>query len=244
MNEPSTSGLADWRLKLSELVSAEDRARLEAAGFGRPAGFGRRPAVLVIDAQNYMVAPPAGETGEYPSACGPVAQRAMSAIAALLADARRAGAPVFYTRMVLRPDASDIGVYGRKRDFLTIDGWCVEGSVGAEIHTGVAPQDGDIVLNKTKPSAFFGTPLLSLLVDRGIDTLVITGGSTANCVRASVIDSMSYNFRTIVPYDCVFDRFELSHVAALFDIDRQYGDVIHSRSVLQHLRRPVETEEQ
>jgi maleamate amidohydrolase len=99
----------------------------------------------------------------------------------------------------------------------------------------VAPQPGDVVLVKRKPSAFFGTELTGLLVDRGIDTVVVTGGSTANCVRATAVDSASYNFRTIVAEDCVFDRFEISHVVALFDLERQYADVLPSAEIRAHL---------
>ncbi|QEC50634.1 isochorismatase family protein [Baekduia soli] len=199
--------------------------------------MGERCAVLVIDVQNYMVGPPPGSTHAYPSACGPVAERALQRIAPLLATARAAGAPVVYTRMELRRDGSDGGVYLRKREPLQTEGWLWEGSEGAAIHASVAPQHGDIVLVKRKPSAFFGTELMSLLVDRGIDTVVVTGGSTANCVRATAVDSASYNFRTVVVEDCVFDRFEVSHLVALFDLDRQYADVRASDEVRAHLER-------
>jgi nicotinamidase-related amidase len=92
------------------------------------------------------------------------------------------------------------------------------------------------VLVKKKPSAFFGTPLLGLLVDRGVDTVIVTGGSTSNCVRATAVDAVSYNFRTIVPEDCVFDRIDVSHRTALFDLDRQYADVVVSASLIERLR--------
>ena len=93
----------------------------------------------------------------------------------------------------------------------------------------VGPEPGDVVFVKKKPSAFLGTPLLPYLVDRKIDTLVIVGGATSNCVRATVFDSASYNFRTIVPADAVFDRLAISHAISLFDMDRQFADVRHSR---------------
>ena len=108
-------------------------------------------------------------------------------------------------------------------------------SPGWQIHPAVAPQPGDVVLPKRKPSAFFGTPLVGLLIDRAVDTVVVTGGSTANCVRATAVDASSYDFRTAVVEDCVFDRFRVSHLAALFDLDRQYADVVSSDDVLAHL---------
>lgn len=215
----------------ADLLSDDDRAVVERARFGRRIGMGERPAVLVIDAQNYMVGPPPGSSHEYPSACGAPALAAVGRLAPLLGVARASGVPVVYTRFEVRRDGADIGVYGRKRDMLETEGWCLEGSEGAEIVAGLAPEPGDIVLVKKKPSAFFGTPLLGLLVDRGVDTVVVTGGSTSNCVRATAVDASSYNFRTAVASDCVFDRIDLSHRVALFDLDRQYADVVDSKVV-------------
>lgn len=197
--------------------------------------MGERPAVLVIDVQNYMVGPPPGSVHEYPSACGEVAVRALRRLQALLVAARDLRVPIVYTRFELRRDGSDIGVYGRKRDFLQTEGWCLEGSEGAQIADSVAPAPSDLVLVKKKPSAFHGTPLLDFLVQHGIDTVVVTGGSTSNCVRATTVDSASYNFRTVVVEDCVFDRIDISHRVALFDLDRQYADVMNSEAVIEKL---------
>lgn len=217
------------------LLDERDRAVLERARFGRRVGLGSRPALLVIDVQNYMVGPPDGSGHEYPSACGEPARSALGRLAVLLPRARAAGWPVVFTRFELRRDGSDIGVYGRKRELLATEGWCLEGSEGAQIADAVAPEKSDIVLAKTKPSAFFGTPLLALLVDRGVDSVVVSGGSTSNCVRATAVDAASYNFRTLVVADCVFDRFDLSHRVALFDLDRQYADVVWSDDLLAEL---------
>lgn len=196
--------------------------------------MGSNPAVVVIDAQQYMVGDGNGASERFPSACGTGAQ-ALERLAPLLAAARHAHVPVIYTRFVLNRDGSDIGVYGRKRDLLDIDGWCLEGTAGAEIAGSIRPEVGDIVLVKKKPSAFLGTPLLGILIDRSIDTVVVTGGSTSNCVRATAVDAASYNYRTLVVEDCVFDRIQISHDIALFDIDRQYGDVVASADVIERL---------
>ncbi|MGN6242155.1 MAG: isochorismatase family protein [Motilibacteraceae bacterium] len=226
--------VTDWRAQLSD----EERARVASAGFARRVGLGERPAVVVIDVQNYMVGPPPGALevdAVYPSACGPVAEAAVKVLADFLPAMRRLGVPVFYSRFELEPDGSDGGVYLRKRDLMRTDGWCLAGSTGAQIVPAVAPEPGDIVYVKKKPSAFFGTPLLSYLVDRGVDSLLVTGGSTSNCVRATCVDAMSYNLRTTVIEDGVFDRFPRSHVAALFDLDRQYGDVRPAADVVAEL---------
>jgi nicotinamidase-related amidase len=219
----------------TRLLTDSDRELVERARFGRRIGFGSRPALLLIDVQNYMVGPPPGSTHAYPSAC-PAARDALPAIAELAAAARAGGAPVIYTQNQFRRDGADIGVYGRKRDLLDSEGWCLAGSEGAAIHDAVAPTPADFVLVKQKPSAFLGTPLLGMLVDRGVDTVIVTGGSTSNCVRATAVDAASYNFRTIVVQDCVFDRFELSHLTALFDLDRQYADVVSLDAALAGVR--------
>ena len=216
-------------------ITEEEKKRLASAGFGQRIGFGKSPAVIVIDVQNYNVGPPEGPTAEYPSGAGRVAHDALQKISLLLSVAREKRIPIIYTQFILKRDRSDIGVYGRKRSFLEIEGWCLEGSEGAKIHKSIAPEPGDIVLVKKRPSAFFGTMLNSMLIDRGIDTLIITGGTTSNCVRATTVDSMSFNYRAIVVSDCVYDRVQLSHEVSLFDLNRQYADVISSDEVIKHL---------
>jgi nicotinamidase-related amidase len=221
---------------MGDLMSEAEIEQLRRTGMGKRLGFGARPALVIIDAQNYMV----GATGpddriEYPSACA--SGRPAIDVIRRLADAFRArGHPVFYTRNVARRDGRDMGVKRLKRGILQIEGWYLEGTKGAEIVPALAPQPQDIVLVKTKQSGFHGTPLLDLLISAGVDTVVITGGSTSNCVRATAMDSASYNFRTIVPRDGVFDRVRISHEVNLMDIDRQLGDVVSSEDVLSYLR--------
>jgi maleamate amidohydrolase len=221
----------NWRGQLTEA----ERAKIAGAGFGRRVGIGKRPAVLVIDVQNYMVGPPPGAPDEpYPSACadgGP----AVDVLSSFLPAMRALGAPIFYTRFELDPDGSDGGVYLRKRDLLRTGGWCLTGSVGAQIVPAVAPADGDVVMVKKKPSGFFGTPLLSMLIDRGVDSVLVVGGSTSNCVRATSVDAASYNYRTTIVEDAVFDRFDRSHITTLFDLDRQYGDVRTAADIVAEL---------
>lgn len=219
-----------------DLLTDQDRQVVARGGFGQRGGLGARPAILVIDAQNYMVGPPPGSSHDYPSACGPAAVAALDRLAALLAAAREVSVPIIYTRFELRRDGSDIGAYGHKRVLLSTEGWCLEGSEGAQIADAVAPTESDLVLVKKKPSAFFGTPVAGLLVDRAVDTVIVTGGSTSNCVRATAVDAGSFNFRVIIPEDCVFDRIEISHRVSLFDLDRQYADVISSPALIDHLR--------
>ncbi|MGH9058801.1 MAG: isochorismatase family protein, partial [Acidimicrobiales bacterium] len=234
---PSALGGPTLRIRdgMRRFVAPDELRRLEAAGFGQPMGVGARPAMVVIDVQRYMVAPDPGSDADYPSSCRDAGRAALDRLAALLPELRARGVPLFYTRFELAADGTDIGVYGRKRRLLDTDHWCLEGSTGAEIHSHVTPLAGDRQLVKKKPSAFFGTPLTALLVDLGIDTLLLSGGSTSNCVRATAIDSMSLNFRTVVVEDCVFDRLAISHEVALFDLERQAADVRSAAEVLAAL---------
>jgi len=219
-------------------LTEEDRAVLAKGRFGRRMGFGERPAVLVIDAQRYMV----GEEGadaDWPSSCGAVGRAAMRQIARVVEAAQAAAVPCFFTRFALAPDGSDIGVYARKRDLLQSPHWCLEGTPGAELADGLTPGPRDVVFVKKKPSAFHGTPLLGHLIDRGVDSVIVVGGATSNCVQATVFDAASHNFRVAVVEEAVFDRVPISHEIALFDMDRQFADVVPVNEVLDHIASSV-----
>ena len=222
---------APWEAYLTQA----DRAVLARGRFGQRMGFGARPAIVVIDCQRYMVGERGVSDERYPSSCGAAGWAAVDRAATILDAARAAGAPVFLTRFALDPNGADIGVYARKRAFLQRPDWCLEGTEGAELVPEVGPKPGDIVFVKKKPSAFHGTPLLGYLIDRAVDTLIVVGGATSNCVRATVFDSASYNFRTIVPGDAVFDRLAISHAISLFDMDRQFADVTTSEETIAAL---------
>ena len=106
---------------------------------------------------------------------------------------------------------------------------------GYEFVPDVAPHPEDILLPKKHPSAFFGTPLASYLIDANVDTLIVTGCTTSGCVRGSVVDGFAYNFRILVPEDAVYDRSATSHAVNLFDMASKYADVMPTNAALQHL---------
>jgi nicotinamidase-related amidase len=223
--------MTPWESYLND----QDRAVLARGRFGRRMGFGRNPAIVVIDAQNYMV----GESGNdaaWPSSCGDVGRKALAEIASVVGCAQRSKIPCFFTRFEVERDGSDIGVYGRKRDLLDSEHWCLAGTIGAQMAPQLKPADGDVVFVKKKPSGFHGTPLLGYLIDRGIDTVIVMGGATSNCIRATVFDCTSYNFRTIVPQEAVFDRIPISHAISLFDMDRQFADVVPVADVIEYIK--------
>ena len=94
------------------------------------------------------------------------------------------------------------------------------------------PRPGEFIVRKRQASAFFGTELTGWLTMRGVDTVLVAGCTTSGCVRASVIDSLSYNFRTIVVRDCVGDRAIGPHDANLFDMEQKYADLMTRDEVL------------
>jgi nicotinamidase-related amidase len=99
------------------------------------------------------------------------------------------------------------------------------------------PQSHDVMLPKKHPSAFFGTPLASYLIDLGVDTLVITGCSTSGCVRSTVVDAFAYNYKVVVPFDAVYDRSETVHKVNLFDMGQKYADVMTTAESVEELRQ-------
>jgi nicotinamidase-related amidase len=107
----------------------------------------------------------------------------------------------------------------------------------ADIVNEASPIPGEVVLKKSAPSAFFGTPLAGHLISLGIDTLVIGGEATSGCVRATVVDAASYRFKVTVIEECVYDSYESSHAVNLFDMHRKYADVVPLKEVLSRLRQ-------
>ena len=153
----------------------------------------------------------------------------------MLDAARQARIPVFYTLTELRPDLADVGGWSAK-NLNVAHRSMLEGHKGARIVDELAPAEGEIVISKKKPSAFFGTPLLSYFIDRAVDTVIVTGCTTSGCIRASVLDAFSYNYKIIVPEECCFDRGQASHAINLFDIQQKYADVVPTAEVITHLR--------
>jgi nicotinamidase-related amidase len=218
----------------AEVVPEEDLRAYGAAGFGRETGFGTKPALLIIDVQYRTMGTepkPFWESiKEFPTSCGSVGWDAVERIAALLPIFRERGWPVIYP-YVAPKEQFDTGRLAAK-----VPALMGVAAKGYEFVPAVAPREGDILLPKRHPSAFFGTPLVSYLVERGIDTLVVTGCTTSGCVRGSVVDAFAYNFRAIVPHDAVYDRSRTAHLVNLFDMNAKYADVMSAEDVAVKLR--------
>lgn len=212
------------------------RDELEAfasIGLGRASNLGKKPALLIIDVQYRTV----GTTPqrlvdaikEYRTSCGIAGWEAIPHIAELLNKFRANAWPVIY------PFVSPKENYDRGRTSEKLPEIMLVDSKGYEFVQELAPADGDILLPKKHASAFFGTPLLSYLIQAGVDSLVVTGCSTSGCVRATVVDAVSYNYRVSVPYEAVYDRSITSHNVSLFDIASKYGNVERIKGVCRYL---------
>ncbi len=218
------------------IITEEEERRYAKAGFGGAGGIGRRPALLIIDVQYRTVGtspkPYWEAIEEYPTSCGDAGWAAVERIAPLLALFRRKNFPVLYPHVAPKNAATDSGRLAEKiPSIMGID------AKGYDFVAEIAPEPGDVLLPKKHPSAFFGTPLVSHLIDLEVDTLVVTGCTTSGCVRSSVTDAFAYNFRVLVPEDCVYDRAPTSHAVNLWDMNGKYADVMPSSDVIDLLDR-------
>ena len=176
----------------------------------------------------------------WPSSCGMAGWNSLPHIQKLLAAAREVGIPVIHISMLAdsgmlswaeaahrdtmkRSEPTDAALIDRKRR-------------SADIVDEVAPIPGEIVLRKTAPSSFWGTPLAGHLTYLGVDTLIVAGESTSGCVRASVVEAVANRYRVQVVEECVFDRHETAHAMNLFDMHQKYADVIPLEEALDHMR--------
>jgi len=197
--------------------------------------FGKNVAVLVIDMSPIFV-----NEILFPGADKKVGWTCVKAIKALLDAVRPLKLPVIYTTgYVFKSDAErGAWIYRFTEEMREMVSSFYNESLH-EIVDEIAPRDGDIVVLKAKPSGFFGTQLLSILNHHHIDTLIITGMATGGCVRATVVDAFSYNYRIIVPLECVADSRPASHEINLYDIDGMFGDVRPLAEVVAELQKAV-----
>jgi nicotinamidase-related amidase len=216
------------------IISEEEQRAYNAAGFGRTTGIGKRPALLIIDVQYRTVGTtpkPFWEAiEEFPTSCGEVAWKAVGNIKRVLDVFRERQWPVLYPHVAPKETFD----YGRLSD--KVPAIMNVASKGYEFVAEIAPSEKDILLPKKHPSAFFGTPLASYLINLGADSLIVTGCSTSGCVRSSVVDAFAYNFRVLVPEDAVYDRSATSHAVNLFDMASKYADVMPTDEALTNLR--------
>jgi nicotinamidase-related amidase len=208
-------------------IFEEVRANPARARFG----MGRRLAIVNVDVQQAYTRPDLFPKSAYVTDPDQIAH-----INRLSAAARAQGMPVVWTRVCYKPDGGDAGIWGTRTD--TPDS-LQNIKHGSDRHAFDPRADVDcavdLVFDKRMPSAFHETPLQSYLVWHRVDTVVVTGGSTSGCVRATAVDSLSRGYRTIVPEQCVADKHESYHFANLTDLLLKYADVVDVAEVEAHL---------
>ena len=218
-----------------DVLSEGDRIVIKKGGWGKSRGMGARPCLMIIDPQyNYV-----GEDkhileqqDQWPTGCGAEAWAGIRKIKKLMEGARRKRVPIIYTRQVQKKTLAFDGFAkkaDRKGDLF------LEGHKGTQIVEEIAPREEDLVVDKNYGSAFYGTPMVSYLNGLGVDTILMTGGTTSGCVRATVVDAITRNYNVALVEDCVFDRIEISHKVSLLDMWMKYCDVISLKEALDYL---------
>lgn len=224
-----------------KFLTERDKAVFAASGYGAQGAWGERPALLVIDV-NYAFCgeqptPILESIKKWRTSCGEDAWEAIPVIQRLIGTCRERAIPVIYTTGQRRADKWDSGSWNWKNnrgsEAPKVDGSNRDGNA---IMDEIAPGPRDLVALKQKPSGFFGTPLQSWLQLLGCDSVIVTGTTTSGCVRATVLDAFSQNFRVTVVEDGCFDRAQASHAINLCDMNAKYANVLHSEEVLEYLR--------
>lgn len=200
--------------------------RFRASGYGKVPQLGTNPVLIVVDVTYEFCGPhpDSGEDRAMPRGSGAGAWQAVGMLEKLIPAARQGGIPVIYTMNQQRKHPVEIGGWAHKTgpqaDARDLD-----------IVSEIAPMKGDLVVAKTKPSAFFGTPLASWLIEIGANTVIVAGGTTSGCVRATVVDAFSHNLRTFVVIDAVFDRSPTSHEVGLFEMQQKYAGLVGTETI-------------
>lgn len=228
--------MAGWDKFLTE----QDKQHIAMWGKRVLDGFGRRPVLLVVDniylALGHERKPILEAIKDWPMSCGLEGWEAIDRTVGLIAAARTNNVPVIYVRLLpgfpshyfRRNDK------GQKRNF-SVDHLPLEvRSLVNEIVAEIAPLPGELVIQKTSPSSFAGTPLIYHLREIGADTVIVCGNSTSGCIRAAVIDGVTLRFRMGIVGECCFDRTQASHWMNLFDMHQKYGDVIDVKAAAEY----------
>lgn len=193
-------------------------------------GFGSRLAIVNVDFQNAYT-----RIDEFKTAYE-TDPRQIEYTNTISRMARERGLPVIWTHVGYMADAGDAGVWGTRTD--TPDS-LQNIKIGSRRHAFddrcEIDHEKDAIYVKRMPSAFFETPLASYLTFRKVDTVIVTGGSTSGCVRATAVDSLSYGYRTIVPIETCADKHESYHFANLTDLQLKYADVEPVQAVIDWL---------
>jgi len=196
------------------------------AGYNKRQQWGVRPALILIDFARAYFEPDSPLFGAEGCAS------ALESAKRLLAAARAQRIPIVFTEVKYRNGGIDGGIFYRKAPPLS----CFEqGNPLQRLAEGLEVGDGEILVSKQYPSAFFASSLAATLTALGVDTVLLTGVTTSGCVRASCVDAMSHGFITLVVEDAVGDRDRRPHEANLYDMNAKYADVISEAEAIDYV---------
>jgi len=219
--------------KWEAIFTDADWALLKKIGRAERPPFGKRPALIIVDVVRSFLGskpkPALESVEEYRTSCGEVGWAALEHTKKLLDAFRAKKLPVIYTTVdpKVAPFARGPAKWSGPEDKWDEQSW--------EIVDEIKPLPSEPVIRKTKASGFLFTPLAPMLHNMKADSLFVVGTSTSGCVRATVVDGLSYNYNVFVIEECTFDRFELSHLVSLWDMDAKYADVISIGEALDYV---------
>jgi len=219
-------------MELSNKTARQIYEEVKANPMRAKFGFGQRPAIVNIDLQKAYTT-----VGEFRTAYE-TDPKQLEYVNKVNKTARAKGLPVIFTYVAYMESGEDAGVWGTRTNTPDSLQNIKQGSRRAEFDGRlVVDHQRDAIYKKLMPSAFFETPLQSLLVWHKVDTLILTGGSTSGCIRATAVDGLSRGYRVIVPEECVADKHESYHFANLTDLLLKYADVEPVNAVLNYLEK-------
>jgi maleamate amidohydrolase len=217
-----------------KFMTEQDKEHYDMWGKKEPFGFGKKPALVLIDIYYGVLGLKRESLMEQiktiTGGMGLEGWEAVDRTVELLAAARRNKIPVFHVTKLDKDGVIGWGRRSGKRMDLPADVKAVASDIVAE----VAPIEGEMIIRKAAPSAFQGTVLPFMLQKFGIDTIIACGESTSGCVRATVVDGTTHRFKMGVVAECCFDRTQMSHYVNLFDLQQKYADVIHLPDAIQY----------
>jgi maleamate amidohydrolase len=228
--------MAGWDAFLTE----QDKQHAAVWGKKGLDGFGTKPVLLVVDvfyaALGHERKPILESIKDWPMSCGLEGWAAVDRMVGLIGAARSNDVPVIYVHALpgfpsdwfRRNDKGD--KRNRAVDHLPPKVRALSNEIVAE----VAPKAGELIIQKVCTSSFAGTPLLHHLRAIGTDTVIVCGETTSGCVRAAVVDAVTYRYRVGVVGECSFDRTQASHWIKLFDMHQKYADVIDVKTAANY----------
>ena len=222
-------------MELSNKTAREIWADVKANPNRAKFGFGHKAALINIDPQKAYT-----KVDEFKTAYE-TDPKQIDYINQLTKNFRTLNWPVIFTYVAYMESGEDAGVWGTRTNTPDSLQNIKFDSRRAEFDDRIdIDHKRDVIYCKKMPSVFFETQLQSLLVWHKVDTIIVTGGSTSGCVRATVVDSLAHGYRTIVPEECVADKHESYHFANLTDMMLKYADVMDVKDVLVWLKNKAD----